>query len=359
MQNLFKGKTILVTGGTGSIGSEIVRQLLKQEPKAIRVFSRHEEGHHQLMQELASHVDRVRFIIGDIRDRDRLKMAMEGVDIVFHAAALKHVPLCEYNPFEAVKTNIVGTQNVIDVARELNVKKVIGISTDKAAEPESVLGVSKLMAEKLFLATYFYRGNKTTTFACVRFGNVLGSRGSILPLFRKQISEYGEVTVTEPTMTRFVMTIPQAVGLVLRAVALSRGQEVFILKMPAAKLADIVDSAIREYAEEAGKDPSDIRIRIIGKRNGEKQHERLLAEHEMERVLETRDMYILTPNGTVGLQKYALAYPGAIPGAHSREYSSEFAPKLSQKELCALIGAVAPSRAARKATSVSRRRKER
>src|SRR3989338_5113542 len=173
MQNIFKGKVILVTGGTGSIGSEIVRQLLVKEPKVIRVLARHEERHHQMMQEFGSEPRKIRFIVGDIRDRERLRMAMEGVHIVFHAAALKHVPLCETNPFEAVKTNIVGTQNVIDIARELNVEKVIGISTDKAAEPESVLGVSKLMAEKLFLATYFYKGGTKTKFTCVRFGNVL------------------------------------------------------------------------------------------------------------------------------------------------------------------------------------------
>src|SRR3989338_8888989 len=201
MKNIFKSKIILVTGGTGSIGSEIVRQLLKKGPKTIRVLSRHEEGHHQLMHELAGEEEKMRFIIGDIRDRERLALAMEGVDIVFHAAALKHVPLCEYNPFEAVKTNIVGTQNVIEAARSAGVDRVIGISTDKAVEPESVLGVSKLMAEKLFLATYFYKGDKETRFTCVRLGNVWGSRGSILPVFRRQIQETGEVTVTDPEMT--------------------------------------------------------------------------------------------------------------------------------------------------------------
>ncbi len=341
MPNLFKGKTILVTGGTGSIGSEIVRQLLTKEPKVVRVFARHEERHHQMMQDFSGDERRLRFIVGDIRDRDRLRMAMEGVDIVFHAAALKHVPLCETNPFEAVKTNIIGTQNVIDLARELDVEKVIGISTDKAAEPESVLGVSKLMAEKLFLATYFYKGNKKATFACVRFGNVLGSRGSLLPLLKKQITEKGEVTVTDPAMTRFVMTVPQAVELVLRAVELSRGQEVFILKMPAARLGDIVDAAIALYAPETGKKPSDIRIKIIGTRNGEKQHERLLAEYELGRVLETADMYILTPNEKVGLQHYTAVYPGVIK-AHIQKklFLSDHVPLLTFDKLRALIKTV-------------------
>src|SRR3989338_736392 len=174
MLNEFKGKTILVTGGTGSIGSEIVRQLLDFKPKTIRVFARHEDRHYTLMNEFGHNHDdeRLRFIIGDIRDKDRLRMAMEGVDIVFHTAALKQVAMSEYNPFEVVKTNIVGTQNVIELARNLNIGKVIGISTDKVAEPEGILGVSKLMAEKLFLASYYYKGDKKTKFACVRFGNV-------------------------------------------------------------------------------------------------------------------------------------------------------------------------------------------
>lgn len=341
MSNIFKGKTILVTGGTGSIGSEIVRQLLARDPKVVRVFARHEERHHQMMQDFAGEERHLRFIVGDIRDRDRLRMAMEGVDIVFHAAALKHVPLCETNPFEAVKTNIIGTQNVIDVARELNVEKVIGVSTDKAAEPESVLGVSKLMAEKLFLATYFYKGSKATTFACVRFGNVLGSRGSLLPLLKKQIFEKGEVTVTDPSMTRFVMTVPQAVGLVLRSVELSKGQEVFILKMPSARLGDIVDAARAVYAPLAGKKPSDIGVKIIGTRNGEKKHERLLAEYELGRVLETEDMYILTPPEKAGLQHYAEVYPGVVTShTENKLFLSEEAPLLTEKELLTLVKTV-------------------
>jgi len=331
--NEFKGKTILVTGGTGSIGSEIVRQLLKKEVRTVRIFARHEECHHQMMQEFAKKSGSLRFIVGDIRDKDRLKMAMEGVDLVFHAAALKHISLCEANPLEAVKTNIIGTQNVIDAARELNIKKVIGISTDKAAEPESVLGVSKLMAERLFLSTFFYKGNKSTTFACVRFGNVLGSRGSLLPLLKKQIAEQGEVTVTDLDMTRFVMAIPQAVGLVLRAAVLSRGQEILILKMPSARLGDIVDAAVAVFAKSMHKDPKSIRVQIIGKRVAEKHHERLLAEHEFSRALETKDMYILTPNRKLELDPYKERYLGAQEAVDRRYISSESAPKLSVQEL--------------------------
>ena len=337
MPNEFKGKTILVTGGTGSIGSEIVRQLLKHKPKIVRILARHEDRHYSMMHELASDEARVRFIVGDIRDKERLKLAMEGVDIVFHAAALKQVALCEYNPFEAVKTNIIGTQNVIEAARELGVKKVIGISTDKVTEPEGILGVSKLMAEKLFLATYYYKGNKKTKFACVRFGNVLGSRGSILPLFKKQIRMNGTVTVTEPDMTRFVMSVPQAVDLVLRATRMMQGQEGFVLKMPSARLKNLVQAAVVHYAPLFGKHPSAIRIKVIGKRDGEKMHEKLLSDHEVPSVLETDDMTILIPRQKVVISKYKADYPAKPIDAKNRAFSSEFSLKLTDDELLKLV----------------------
>ncbi len=332
MPNIFKGKIILVTGGTGSIGSEIVRQLLTHKPKVVRVLSRHEEGHHRLMQELSAHEEKVRFIIGDIRDKERLALAMEGVDIVFHAAALKHVPLCEYNPFEAVKTNIVGTQNVIEAARNAKVKRVVGISTDKVAEPESVLGVSKLMAEKLFLATYFYKGDTGTKFTCVRFGNVLGSRGSILSLIKSNIVKGQPIPVTDPGMTRFFMTIPEAVSLVLEAAVLGKGQEVFVLKMPAARLRDVIKAGIAYFAPKFGKKPSEVAVKIIGKRKGEKMHEKLLADHEAESALETETMYILTPSGDA-FATYSAVYPASRVKRSDRRFSSKFARKLTPKEL--------------------------
>ncbi|QQG42910.1 MAG: SDR family NAD(P)-dependent oxidoreductase [Candidatus Giovannonibacteria bacterium] len=337
MQSEFKNKNILVTGGTGSIGSEIVRQLLKFKPRVVRIFARHEDRHYQLMHEFGLENNKLRFVIGDIRDKDRLRMAMEGVDVVFHAAALKQVAMCEYNPFEAVKTNIIGTQNIIEVARDLNIPKVIGISTDKVAEPEGILGVSKLMAEKLFLASYYYKGDKKTKFACVRFGNVLGSRGSILPLLKKQILSNGAVTITDPQMTRFVMTIPQAANLVLEAAGLMRRQEIFVLKMPAVKVLDLVKTAVRHYAPLFGKKERDIKVNIIGRRAGEKIHEKLLADHELPRAFETKDMYILTPHEKVVGKEYKEKYPAKLIAAENKSFSSEFAPKLSEDRLSALV----------------------
>ncbi len=341
-KNEFKRKNILVTGGTGSIGLEMVRQLLKFQPNVVRIFARHEDRHYTSMQELGLNntLDNpaVRFILGDIRDRERLRMAMEGVDIVFHAAALKQVPMCEYNPFEAVKTNILGTQNVIELARELNVEKVVAISTDKVVDPTSVLGTSKLMGEKLLLASFYYQGHKRTKFSCVRFGNVLGSRGSILPVVKKQVFEKGAVTVTDPEMTRFVMTIPQAVNLVLNAANLTQGQEIFVLKMPSVKVGELVRAAIKHYAPLAGKKPSDIKIHIIGKRNGEKDHEKLLAEHEVASALESKDMYILTPYEKIGSLEYKKIYPGtARVKSRDKNFLSKYTKKLSQGELANLI----------------------
>ncbi len=337
----FKNKKILVTGGTGSIGSEIVRQLIKCEPKTIRILARHEERHYHLMHELGVGVKKygcqLRFIVGDIRDKERLRLAMDGIDVVFHAAALKQVPICEDNPFEAVKTNILGTQNIIDLALDFNVEKVIAISTDKAVNPTGVMGASKLMAEKLILASYHYKGKRQTKFACVRFGNVLGSAGSILPLLKIQIKEKKYVTITNPMMTRFVMSIPQAVELILNASSLMQGQEVFVLKMPAVTLDDLIRAAIEIYAPLYHKRPSDIKIKTLGSRGGEKRHERLLSDSEIEKALENKNMYILTPIEKAWSREYQMKYLGAKKIADDKIFSSQYAPKLSKEEIASLI----------------------
>ncbi len=336
MINQFKNKTILVTGGTGSIGSEIVRQLLEQGVKQVRIFSRDESKQFELAHTLNNDL-RLRFLIGDIRDKERLDLAMEDVDIVFHAAALKHVVACERNPFEAIKTNIQGTQNVIDCAFKNRVDKVIGVSTDKAASPTNVMGCTKLLAERLMLATYFYKGNKTTRFCCVRFGNVLASRGSVIPLFLKQIKMGVAVTITDPNMSRFFMSIPQAVDLIFKSAQIMRDREIFILKMPVATIGGIVNSLI-DIVKESNPEMKLSTIKVIGKRAGEKKHEKLLTDDEAESALETKDMFIIRPD--VGMETgHNLPeerYPQAIHAKH-KEYASDKQKKMTKAEIKKLL----------------------
>lgn len=311
MINEFKNKRILITGGTGSIGSVIVKELLKYDPYRIRIFSRDESKQFELMHKLECREPLVNFLIGDIRDKERLNMAMENIDIVFHAAALKHVVSCEKNPFEAVKTNVQGTQNVIDCAFANKVDKVIGISTDKATDPTNVMGCTKLLAEKSMLATYFYKGSKKTKFCFVRFGNVLGSRGSVVPLFINQIKKGGPLTISDPEMTRFLMTIEDAVNLVFKSSVLMKGREIFILKMPTVTIKDLAQ-AVLEVMQEKYNASKNIDIKIIGKRDGERKHEKLLTKEESENSLETDEMFIIVPKaGIVPSVKDSQDYPGA------------------------------------------------
>jgi UDP-N-acetylglucosamine 4,6-dehydratase/5-epimerase len=294
MANIFQDKSILVTGGTGSIGSEIVRRLLEIQPKVVRVLSNDENGLFSLQQELKNRAD-VRFLVGDIRDKERVRKAVEGIDFVFHAAALKHVPLCEYNPFEAVKTNALGTQNLIEVTMEEKVSKFITISTDKAVNPVNVMGATKLLAERLTISANYYKGTRETVFACVRFGNVLDSRGSVVPLFQEQIKNGGPLTITDPKMTRFVMTLPRAIALVLKAAEIARGGEIFIFKMSALRIGDLAETMVEQFAPIYGHDPAKIKIKITGKRAGERSQEELITEEESENAYEVEDMLVVMP----------------------------------------------------------------
>jgi len=331
----FKNKRILVTGGTGSIGSVIVKELLKFKPKQIRIFSRDETKQFELTHELGLSAP-VNFLVGDIRDKERLNLAMENIDIVFHTAALKHVVACEKNPFEAVKTNVQGTQNVIDCAFANGVDKVIGISTDKATDPSNVMGCTKLLAEKIMLATFFYKGSKKTKFCFVRFGNVLGSRGSVVPLFIKQARNGIPLTVTDPEMTRFFMSIPQAANLIFKAASLMKDREIFILKMPAAKISDLAAAVIQLVKEKEGL-KTDIPIRVMGKKDGERKHEKLLTREESEVALETKDMFVVMPNFSFHSDDFnPRVYPGFVK-AKIGEYNSMDQKKLSVEELKNMI----------------------
>lgn len=276
--------TVLITGGTGSFGKEFVKFLLREKkPKKVIVFSRDELKQHEMQQELPC-LSNVRFFLGDIRDKDRLMRAFYGVDVVVHAAALKQVPACEYNPFEAIQTNIIGSQNIIDAAITNQVKRVLAISTDKAVNPNNLYGGTKFVGEKLFVHANSYVGDRGIRFACVRYGNVVGSRGSVLPLFMKQRSQK-KLTITDFKMTRFWITLNQGVRFVSNAIEKMEGGEIFIPKLPSMSLQDLVD----QFAP-------DCTYEIIGIRPGEKLHESLISEDEARFTLEYENMYIVRTN---------------------------------------------------------------
>ncbi|PKL62034.1 MAG: hypothetical protein CVV31_08240 [Methanomicrobiales archaeon HGW-Methanomicrobiales-2] len=336
----YRGKSILVTGGVGSIGKELVKNILKMDVGAVRVLDNNETGLFDLGQELGS--DKIRLLVGDVRDKERLQRAMEGADIVFHAAALKHVPLCEFNPFDAVKTNILGTQNVLNVALDEEVEKVIVISTDKAANPVNVMGATKLLAERLTLSANSYRGNRRTVFSCVRFGNVIASRGSVIPLFMEQIRMGGPVTVTDPEMTRFIMDIPKATALILKAGIMACYGEIFILKMPVIKIGSLAETMISIYAGNNGRNAKDINIKIIGTRPGEKKYEELMTESEAEYAYENGNMLIVVqPHALDNMQSIVL--PEGFQRSLKTRYSSSDEVVLTNEELSDLLSRLAPS----------------
>ncbi len=323
----FKGKSILVTGGCGSVGTELANRLVK-DAKVIRIFDNNENGLFNAQQKFKN-CKNVRFLLGDVRDKERLDMAMENIDIVFHLAALKHVWACEYNPFEAAKTNVTGMQNAIDCAMKHNVEKFIFTSSDKAANPSNVMGTTKLVGEKLVTAANFYKGNRRTVFASIRFGNVMGSSGSVIPVFREQIAKGGPITLTDPKMTRFVISMEQASNLVLKAADIAKGGEVFILKMDAINVKDLADAMIEELGK--GK----IQTKVEGTKPGEKMYEELFTEEEATRALEADDMFVILPQITE-LSGVKANYSDLSP-AKVKPYTSRDAKLLSKNELKGLL----------------------
>ena len=282
--NMFNGKIVLITGGTGSLGTALTKKILLTNVKAIRIFSRDEWKQSQMQSEIKD--ERLRYLIGDVRDKERLSRALEGVDIVIHTAALKQMPVAEYNPFEAVKTNIIGTQNLIEACLDNNIESVLAIGTDKAVSPVNTYGATKLLMERLFVSANFYKGNHKTKFLCVRYGNVLGSRGSIVPIFINQINSGKKVTITDPSMTRFTITMGEALELILRALKNGNGGEVFVPKLNAYRVGDIKD-AILDLLNSSKE------TEIISIRPGEKIHESLISNDELRNTFEINEDYII------------------------------------------------------------------
>jgi len=289
---VFENKKILVIGGTGTIGQALVKKLILYNPQVIRILSRDEFKQYQMQQQLEG-CKNIRFLLGDVRDKERLNKAMHGIDIAFDMAALKHVPACEYNPFEAVKTNVLGTQNVIECAIENKVKKVIYASSDKAVSPTNTMGATKLLAERLIASADYWKGGKTPVFAAVRFGNVLRSRGSVVPLWEEQILSKKEISVTDPNMTRFMISIDSAVDLTMRACEIAKGGEIFVLKMPVVRLGDLAEVVIEKVCGRAAISMDEVNIKTIGLRPGEKMYEELMTEDESQYAVEYSDMYAI------------------------------------------------------------------
>ena len=325
---MFKNKKVLIAGGTGSLGQALTKRLLKTDVDTIRIFSRNE--HKQIAMEQDVKDDRLRFFIGDIRDLPRLTRALEDVNIVFHAAALKHVPVIEYNPFEAIKTNVIGSQNVIDACLHENVEIAVGIGTDKAVSPLNTYGATKLLMEKLFVTAnnYLDKRRHQTRFLALRYGNVLGSSGSVVPKFIKQIRAKEKITITDVNMTRFSITMNEALDFILESTLIGKGSEVFVPKLKAYSITDL-KQALQELLGQTGEETIPIRA-------GEKMHETLINEDEMRYTWEVDNKYaILTP--THSEYEIKNLYPKIKKTENLTRYSSDCVDKIPKDELKQII----------------------
>lgn len=321
MRNYYKDKTILIIGGTGTIGRRITEILMQWEPAVIRILSRDEGKQFEMAHELDNE-DLLRFLIGDVRDKDRVERACRGVDVVFNLAAMKHVPACEYDTFDALKTNVMGTQNVICAAFQNKVPRVVFTSTDKAISPTNVMGATKLLAERLMATANYNQGPTDTVFSSVRFGNVMGSRGSVIPLFKGQILRQRKVTITNGEMSRFMMSITDAAMLTLKAATMPKGGEIFVLKMPVIRLRDLVDVVIEETCRKYGIPESEVRREEIGLRFGEKMFEELMTIEESKFGFEMPDMYAICQAYFAFWGKRGISPLADFKPAEVRSYSS-------------------------------------
>ena len=321
---MFENKKILITGGTGSLGRALTKRLLAEKVDVIRIFSRNENKQVTMQSEFND--DRLRFLIGDVRDLPRLQRALEGIDIVFHTAALKHVPIIEYNPFEAINTNVIGSRNVIEACLSENVDRVVGVGTDKAVSPLNTYGATKLLMEKLFTtaSNYLDKDKHKTKFISLRYGNVLGSSGSVIPKFIQQIKSNQKITITDPEMTRFSITMNEALDFILESTISGKGSEVFIPKLRAYKIDD-VKVALQELIDNTGEEK-------IPVRQGEKFHETLINTDEMRTTLESESKYMILQK-EISDQEIDEEYPGFRRITLTKPYSSDVVEKIPINDL--------------------------
>ena len=326
---MFEGKKILITGGTGSLGKALTKRLLKSDVDTVRIFSRNEDKQVTMESEILD--ERLRFFIGDVRDFERLTRALEDIDIVFHAAALKHVPVVEYNPFEAIKTNVIGSQNVINACLHEDVELSVAVGTDKAVSPLNTYGATKLLMEKLFVTAQNYLNplRHRTKFLSLRYGNVLGSSGSVVPKFIKQIKEKEKITVTDPEMTRFSITMDEALDFILNSTLKGKGSEIFVPKLKAYSVGDVV-YALKELLGNFGEEKIPIR-------QGEKIHEVLINVDEMRSTLEDKTTYTIVNTSSVKEEYIISNHPNMKQVKEIKQYSSDLVEKISKNELKKLI----------------------
>jgi len=332
MNSFWSGKRVLITGVCGTVGRELLRQIATLDVAEIIGIDNNESELFFVSDEHSAD-GRVRLYVADIRNVHSLNQHLDGIDIVLHSAAFKHVILCEQSPDEAIETNILGTQNVIRAALRNNVERVLFTSSDKAVNPTNVMGTSKLMCERLMTAANAHRRDDGTIFASTRFGNVLGSRGSVIPLFKQQIQSGGPITLTDRRMTRFIMTLEEAVRLVMESTSLARGGEVFVTKMPVVRIPDLAQVMIQELAPKYGYDPEDIEIDIIGSKPGEKLYEELMNEEETRRTVELPEYFAALPAFKAVYNEIRYEYPDMGELGIDRAYSSQNETALGIEEL--------------------------
>jgi FlaA1/EpsC-like NDP-sugar epimerase len=333
MKNFFKDKRVLVTGSCGTIGKELTRQLLEEYNVLEVIGIDNNESELFFSEQKYSSFKNAGFALADVRDVDKLMRMMEGIDIVFHTAALKHVVLCEKSPFEAIQTNILGVKNVINAAIAKRVDRVIFTSSDKAVNPTNVMGTSKLMGEKIMTAANSNMRARNTIFTSTRFGNVLGSRGSVIPIFKEQIQKGGPLTLTAPEMTRFIMSIKEAVQLVINSVKIAKGGEVFITKMPVIRIKDLAEVMVEELSSVYGFSPNDIKIDVIGTKPGEKMYEELMSDEETRRAIELNRYFVVKPAFENLYRKIDYAYDNVVSDVVTKAYHSDSEATLDKTEL--------------------------